>query len=99
MNIDLSTSEPPFVFQISQSSNIGQKWVCIQNLQMDFSFQEKKTVCNSVAWFTSYINICDQGEFRRFFGNTLKLEKIFTSLLSAKSDLQPTRNFAGSLPV
>ena len=46
MNINLSTSEPPFVFQISQSSNIGQKWFCIQNLQMDFSFQEKKRFVN-----------------------------------------------------
>ena len=67
MNINLSTSEPPFVFQISQSSNIGQKWFCIQNLQMDFSFQEKKTVCKSVKCFTSYSNSCDTGEFMRFF--------------------------------
>ena len=67
MNINLSTSEPPFVFQISQSSNIGQKWFCIQNLQMDFSFQEKKTVCKSVKWFTSYSNSRDTGEFMRFF--------------------------------
>ena len=57
MNINLSTLEPPFVFQISQSSNFGKKWFFIQNLQMDFSFQEKKTVCNSH----------DTGEFMRFF--------------------------------
>ena len=66
MNINLSTSEPPFVFQISQSSNIGQKWFCIENLQMDFSFKEKKTVCKSVKWFTNYSNSCDTGEFMCF---------------------------------
>ena len=37
-------------FQIYQTPNMGQKWFCIQNLQMDLSFQEKKkTVCNFVA--------------------------------------------------
>ena len=66
MNINLSTPEPPFVFQISQSSNIGQKCFFIQNLQMDFSFQEKKTVCKSVKCFKSYSNSRDTGEFMRF---------------------------------
>ena len=36
------TSEPYIVFQISQPTNIAQKWFCIRNLQMDLSFQEKK---------------------------------------------------------
>ena len=46
MNINLSPSEPHFIFQISQPPNIGQKWFCIQNLQMDLSFQEKKRLMN-----------------------------------------------------
>ena len=48
MNMNLSTSEPNFGFQISQPPNIGQKWVCIQNLQMDLSFQEKKRCATSI---------------------------------------------------
>ena len=46
MNINLSPSEPHFIFQISQPPNIGQKWFCIQNLQMDLSFQEEKRLMN-----------------------------------------------------
>ena len=30
-------------------------------------FSGEKTVCKSVAWFTSYSNSRDTGEFRRFF--------------------------------
>ena len=45
-----------FVLQISWLPKIVQKWFCIQNLRMDLSFQEKKTVCKSVTWFTSYAN-------------------------------------------
>ena len=56
INLNLSTSEPHFVFQISLLSNIAQKWFCMQNLRMDISFQEKKTVCKSVKWFTSFNN-------------------------------------------
>ena len=41
----------------------------MQNLRMDLSFQEKKTVCNSVAWFTSYNSSRDMGEFLRFFSH------------------------------
>ena len=67
VNLNLSTSEPYFVFQISQPQNLAQIWFCIQNLQMDISFKEKKMVCESVAWFTSYSNSRDTGEFRRFF--------------------------------
>ena len=46
----LSALEPHFVFQISQPPNIVQKWICILNLQMDLSFQEKKTACKSITW-------------------------------------------------
>ena len=67
INLDLLTSEPHFVFQISFLPNIAQKWFCMQNLRMDLSFQEKKTVCNSEAWFTSYNSSSDMGEFLRFF--------------------------------
>merc|ERR1712081_55818 len=67
INLNLSISQPYFVFQISQPPNMAQKWFCIQHSQMDLSFQERKTVCNSVAWFTSYNNFRDTGEFRRFF--------------------------------
>ena len=56
INLNLSTSEPHFVFQISLLPNIAQKWFCMQNLHMDLSFQEKKTVYRSVTWFTSYNN-------------------------------------------
>ena len=42
MILNLSTSEPYFVFQISQPPNLAQIWFCIQNLQMDISFKEKK---------------------------------------------------------
>ena len=67
INLNLSISQPYFVFKISQPPNMAQKWLCIQRSQMDLSFQERKTVCNSVSWFTSYNNFRDTGEFRRFF--------------------------------
>ena len=66
VNLNLSTSEPYFVFQISLPPNLAQIWFCIQNLQMDFSFKEKKNSCKSVAGFTSYSNSRDTGKFRRF---------------------------------
>ena len=71
INLDLFTSEPHFVFQISFLPNIAQKWFCMQNLRSDLSFQEKKTVCKSVTWFISYNNYCDEREFRSFFLNAL----------------------------
>ena len=47
INLKLSSSEPYSAFQISQTPNIAQKLFCIQNLQMDLSFHEKrKTVRN-----------------------------------------------------
>ena len=67
MNINFSTSEAHFVSQISQPPERTQNWFCIQNLPMDLSFQGKKMVCNSVAWFTSYNSSCDIGEFLHFF--------------------------------
>ena len=36
--------ESPFILPISQPSKIAQIWLCIQNLRMDLSFQEKKTI-------------------------------------------------------
>ena len=71
INWNLSISQPYFVFQISQPPNMAQKSFCIQQSQIDLSFLEIKTVCNSVAWFTSYNNFRDTGEFRRFFLNAL----------------------------
>ena len=56
INLNLSTFEPHFVFQISLLPNIAQKWFCMQNLRMDLSFQEKNAVCKSVTWFASYNN-------------------------------------------
>ena len=41
MNLNLSTSELHFVFQISQPPNIAQKWFFMQNLQMDLNFSEE----------------------------------------------------------
>ena len=67
MNINLFTFETHIVSQISQLPEITQKWFCIQNLPMNLSFQGKKTVCNFVAWFTSYSRSCDIREFLRFF--------------------------------
>ena len=58
-SMTLSSSESHFVFQISQPPNIGQKLFCIQNLQMDISFQEEKTVYKYVTWFTNYSNSGD----------------------------------------
>ena len=55
MNMDLSFPEPGFVSQISQSPKIAQNWFCIQNLHMNLSFQEKKTICKSVHWLGSSI--------------------------------------------
>ena len=46
MNLNLSTSEPYFVFQISQPPNLAQIWFCIQNLHMDLSFKGKKQIVN-----------------------------------------------------
>ena len=67
MNINLFTSETPIVSQISQPPEIIQKWFCIHNLPMNLSFQRKKIVCNSLAWFTSYSHSYDIGEFLHFF--------------------------------
>ena len=67
MNSNLFTSETHIVSKISQLPEITQKWFCIQNLPMNLSFQGKKTVCNFVAWFTSYSRSCDIREFLRFF--------------------------------
>ena len=39
--------ESYFVLQISQPPKIAEKWFCIQNLHMDLSFQEKKTIRKS----------------------------------------------------
>ena len=55
-NLNLSVSQPYFVFQIFQPPNMAQRWFCIQHSQMDLCFQERKTVSNSVAWLTSYNN-------------------------------------------
>ena len=71
INLNLSISQPYFVFQISQPPNMAQEWFCIQHTQMDLSFQERKAVCYSVAWFTSYNNFHDTEEFRRLFKNAL----------------------------
>ena len=51
-NMQLSVSEPYFALLISWSPKIAQKWFCIQNLRLDLSFQEKKTIWKSNAWFT-----------------------------------------------
>ena len=60
MKLNLSTSELHCFLQISQPPNIVQKRSCIQNSQMDLSFQKNKTVvCISVTQFTSYNNSCD----------------------------------------
>ena len=56
-----------FVLRISWLPKIVHNWFCFQNLRMELSFQEKKTACKSVTWFTSYHNFSDTGEFRRFF--------------------------------
>ena len=44
MNLNMSASGPHSVFQISQPPDIAQKWFCIQNLEIDISFQKKQTV-------------------------------------------------------
>ena len=56
MNMNMCISEPHFVLQISQRPNIAQKWFCTQNLNMRLSFQKKKTVLNSVSWFSEILN-------------------------------------------
>ena len=70
-----------FVLQISWLPKIIQNWFCILNLHMDLSFQEKKTVCKSVTWFTSYTNSQDKGEFRRFFKHP-----VFTIMIRPKKN-------------
>ena len=54
----------PVRLQISRLPKIVQNWFCIQNLRVDLSFQEEKTVCKSVTWFKSNNNLQDAGEFR-----------------------------------
>ena len=44
----------------------------IQNLRMDLSFEEKKTICKSVKCFTSYSNPRDTGGFMHFFKNPVE---------------------------
>ena len=46
INLNLSTFEPHFVFQISLLPNIAQKWFCMQNLRMDLSLKEEKQFGN-----------------------------------------------------
>ena len=83
INLNLSISQPYFVFQISKPPNIILKWFCIQNLQIDLRFQEKRMVCKSIIWFTSYSNCIDPGEFRCFSLNALYLLPHFTSQMQA----------------
>ena len=57
----------PFCF-----SNISAAWthtelVLYSKFAYGSQFSGEKTVCNSVAWFTSYNSSCDIGEFLRFF--------------------------------
>ena len=54
MNMNFFDSEIHFVSQISQSRGISQKWLCIQYLRMDLSFQQKQIVYKSVSWFLRY---------------------------------------------
>ena len=58
LNLNLSSLEPYFVFQICQSPQI---WFCIPNVHMDLSFKKKK-------WFVyplHGIHSFDVGEFVR----------------------------------
>ena len=67
MNLDLSTSKPHLVFQISQLVFIAQKMYYIQKNTHGSQFSgEKKTVCKSIIWFTRYNNSCDEDVFLRF---------------------------------
>ena len=52
--MNLCVKKNHFVSQTSQPPQIVQKWFCIQNVRMDLSFKEKKTVCNFVVWFLKY---------------------------------------------
>ena len=47
---ELICSGTHFVLQISWPPLIAQKWFCIQNVRMDLSFQEKKTIGKSDIW-------------------------------------------------
>ena len=71
-SIAVDQYELEFVFSralicFSNISPPNTELLCIKNLQMDFSFQENKTVCKSITWFTSYINSPYTGEFKRCF--------------------------------
>ena len=46
--------KPHFISQISPSHKIEQKRFCMQNLRMDLSFQEKKTIWKSDTWLLRY---------------------------------------------
>ena len=50
----VSNPESHFVLKISRPPNITQKWFYIQNLRMDLSFQEKKTIWKSDTWLPRY---------------------------------------------
>ena len=60
--------ESYFVLQISQPPKIAQKWFCIQNLHMDFCFQEKKTIWKSNVWLPRNLQ---NKHCTIFFWNTL----------------------------
>ena len=47
--------KPHFISQISPSHKIEQKRFCMQNLRMDLSFQEKKTIWKSDTWLLRYL--------------------------------------------
>ena len=48
MNLNLSTSEPHFVFEMSQALKIEQGWFCIQNSQLNLNFQERKNLLHGL---------------------------------------------------
>ena len=47
--------KPHFILHISWPHKIVQKRFCIQNLRMDLSFQEKKTIWKSDIWLLRYL--------------------------------------------
>jgi len=53
-NLNLSVSETSFVLQISQPPKFAETRFCIQNLRVDLSFQEKKTIYKSVHLLSRY---------------------------------------------
>ena len=72
LNLSISQFHNHILFSKYLSPLIWHRNGSVFNIHRWISVSRReKTFYNSIAWFTSYSNFCDTGEFRHFFLNTL----------------------------